>query len=91
MEHWQTFSNDVLFRAHHATQSYQAVYGLRTILDKLSADLAARIALDSGETEGPIFEHALTLPESEGLTSAALALVSVIEDHLSELHSDSGA
>ena len=88
MDHWQTFDHDVLFRANPATQTYQAAYGLRTILQKLELDQEARAALDSGAIQGSILDCQLPSAEIEGLFSAALVLVSVIELHLEHLHTD---
>lgn len=91
MKHWQIFSNDVTLCTTPATQSYQAAYGLKTILNKLALDQEARAALDSGATEGSILDCQLPTSESEGLFSAALVLVSVIENHLENLHTSGGA
>lgn len=88
MTHWQAFDHDVLFRADLATQSYQAAYGLRTILKKLELDQEARAAVDSGATEGIILDYQLPSAEAEGLFSAALVLVLVIEQHLEQLHTE---
>lgn len=91
MKHWQTFSHDVTLRAYPATQSYQAAFALRAILKKLALDQEARAALDSRATEGNILDCQLPTSESEGLFSAALVLVSVIENHLENLHTSGGA